>query len=88
MSHTQVWTCAFEPRICLSSFPVCYSNELEELSVCQNGGVPLEHLISCVPGVTVAVSKSGVKKVLWLENKPSIPIGQSSYATLIHGLSS
>ena len=35
----------------------------------------MEHLISCVPGVNVAVSKSGVKKVLRAENKPTIPIG-------------
>ena len=37
--------------------------------------MPLEHLISCVPGVNVTVSKSGVKKVLWAENKPLQPIG-------------
>ena len=58
------------------SFPACYTSELEELTICQEGGVPLEHFISCVPGVNVAVSKSGVKKVLWNENKPAIPIGK------------
>jgi hypothetical protein len=34
------------------------------------GGVPLEHLISCVPGVQIVVSPTGVKKVHWAENKP------------------
>ena len=44
-----------------------------------DGGVPLEHLISCVPGVNVAVTKSGVKKVQWAENKPPSPIGKLIY---------
>ena len=59
------------------SFPACYSAEFSELKPCSDGGgVPLEHLIGCVPGVHVAVSKSGVKKVLWAENKPLQPIGK------------
>ena len=54
----------------LCSFPACYAAEFSELKTTTKGGVPLEHLVSCVPGVQVAVGKSGIKKVQWAENKP------------------
>lgn len=54
----------------ISSFPACFSVEVAPLSYIYEGGVPLEHLISCVPGVQILVSNTGVKKVHWAENKP------------------
>ena len=51
------------------SLPACYAAEFAELKTTTTGGVPLEHMVSCVPGVQVIVSKSGIKKVQWAENK-------------------
>ncbi|XP_023231451.1 meiosis regulator and mRNA stability factor 1-like [Centruroides sculpturatus] len=34
-------------------------------------GVPLEHLIACIPGVQITKSVLAIKKIQWLENKPS-----------------
>ena len=58
-------------------FPACYSAEVAPLVWVLEGGVPLEHLISCVPGIEIIVTKSGVKKVSWAENKPPTTIGRS-----------
>ncbi|XP_060076534.1 meiosis regulator and mRNA stability factor 1-like [Ylistrum balloti] len=57
----------------LMSFPMCYIAEFSSLpiSLQSQGGVPLEHLISCVPGIQIQVSASGVKKVQWAENQTS-----------------
>ena len=60
----------------LVSFIACYSAEIAKLETVSSGGVPLEHLISCVPGVKVAVCKTGIKKVQWAENKPPTSIGK------------
>ncbi|ELT96318.1 hypothetical protein CAPTEDRAFT_189892 [Capitella teleta] len=57
----------------LMSFPACYASEFGSLNPCTQNGVPLEHLISCVPGVKVALVPSGIKKVQWAENKNSSP---------------
>ncbi|XP_053388921.1 meiosis regulator and mRNA stability factor 1-like [Mercenaria mercenaria] len=54
----------------LMSFSACFSVEVAPLVYVYEGGVPLEHLISCVPGVQIVVSPTGVKKVHWAENKP------------------
>ena len=63
--------------VCFSS-PACYAAEFSELKTTEKGGVPLEHMISCVPGVQVVVSKSGIKKVQWAENKvPSSVPGEN-----------
>ncbi|XP_069125542.1 meiosis regulator and mRNA stability factor 1-like [Argopecten irradians] len=58
----------------LMSFPMCYIAEFSSLpiSLQSQGGVPLEHLISCVPGIQIQVSASGVKKVQWAENQTSM----------------
>lgn len=37
------------------------------------GSVPLEHFITCVPGVNVATAQNGVKVVRWIHNKPPAP---------------
>ena len=42
------------------------------------GGVPLEHVISCVPGVRIVLSNTGVKKICWAENKPPGSPGKTS----------
>ncbi len=71
----------------LASFLDCYSAEIAPLEpvgvapaggggVGGAGGAPLEHLITCVPGVKVAVCRSGVKKVQWAENKTPAALGK------------
>ncbi|XP_064638971.1 meiosis regulator and mRNA stability factor 1-like isoform X2 [Lineus longissimus] len=53
----------------LMSFPACYAAEFGPIYQVSDGGVPLEHLLTCIPGIQVDVSKSGVKKIHWTENK-------------------
>ncbi|XP_005112252.1 meiosis regulator and mRNA stability factor 1 [Aplysia californica] len=53
----------------LMSFPACYSAEFQPLLVAKEGGIPLEHVISCVPGVEITVSKAGVKVIQFQENR-------------------
>lgn len=57
------------------SFPDCYAAEFGELEEVQEnqGGAPLEHLITCVPGVNIATAQNGVKVVKWIHNKPPPP---------------
>ncbi|XP_073755564.1 meiosis regulator and mRNA stability factor 1 isoform X8 [Callorhinus ursinus] len=64
-----------EGTVPLLSFPDCYAAEFGELEVVQEtqGGVPLEHLITCVPGVNIATAQNGVKVVKWIHNKPPPP---------------
>nr|XP_025858944.1 meiosis regulator and mRNA stability factor 1 isoform X2 [Vulpes vulpes] len=64
-----------EGTVPLLSFPDCYAAEFGGLEVVQEnqGGVPLEHLITCVPGVNIATAQNGVKVVKWIHNKPPPP---------------
>ncbi|XP_047569170.1 meiosis regulator and mRNA stability factor 1 isoform X11 [Lutra lutra] len=64
-----------EGTVPLLSFPDCYAAEFGELEVVQENqaGVPLEHLVTCVPGVNVATAQSGLKVVRWIHNKPPPP---------------
>ncbi|XP_070088359.1 meiosis regulator and mRNA stability factor 1 isoform X17 [Equus caballus] len=64
-----------EGTVPLLSFPDCHAAEFGELEVVQEnqGGVPLEHLITCVPGVHIATAQNGVKVVKWIHNKPPPP---------------
>ncbi|XP_047693880.1 meiosis regulator and mRNA stability factor 1 isoform X3 [Prionailurus viverrinus] len=64
-----------EGTVPLLSFPDCYAAEFGELEIVQEnqGGVPLEHLITCVPGVNIATAQNGVKVVKWIHNKPPPP---------------
>lgn len=57
------------------SFPDCYAAEFGELEVLpeNRGAVPLEHLITCVPGVNIATAQNGIKVVKWIHNKPPPP---------------
>ncbi|KAL3876190.1 hypothetical protein ACJMK2_034060, partial [Sinanodonta woodiana] len=69
----------------LMSFPACYRAEVCPLFECESG-VPLEHLISCVPGIQIEVSSTGVKKVRWAENKlpTTIEFGRSCATPLLN----
>lgn len=52
----------------LMSFPACYAAEFKPIEPCHDG-IPLEHVISCVPGVEISVSKIGVKVIQFQENR-------------------
>ncbi|KAJ6657542.1 hypothetical protein lerEdw1_002255 [Lerista edwardsae] len=64
-----------EGTVPLLSFPDCYASEFSCLSLVQEGqgGVPLEHLITCVPGVNIATAQNGIKVIKWIHNKPPPP---------------
>ncbi|XP_077172134.1 meiosis regulator and mRNA stability factor 1 isoform X2 [Paroedura picta] len=64
-----------EGTVPLLSFPDCYASEFRNLEMVQEGqgGVPLEHLITCVPGVNIATTQNGIKVVKWIHNKPPPP---------------
>ncbi|XP_077880437.1 meiosis regulator and mRNA stability factor 1 isoform X6 [Ictidomys tridecemlineatus] len=64
-----------EGTVPLLSFPDCYAAEFGDLEVVQEneGGVPLEHFITCIPGVNIATAQNGVKVVKWIHNKPPPP---------------
>lgn len=57
------------------SFPDCYAAEFGDLEITQDRdkGVPLEHFITCIPGVNIATAQNGVKVVKWIHNKPPPP---------------
>nr|XP_022317028.1 meiosis regulator and mRNA stability factor 1-like [Crassostrea virginica] len=77
--HTLMLT--HEGNMPLMSFPACYGSEFSPIPDAMEGGVPLEHLISCVPGIQIQVSSSGVKKIQWAENKPPSQIEQNRTCT-------
>lgn len=66
-----------EGTVPLLSFPECYAAEFSALSVAEEGGlegsVPLEHLITCIPGVTIVTAQNGFKIIKWIHNKPPPP---------------
>ncbi|KAG8432951.1 hypothetical protein GDO86_017279 [Hymenochirus boettgeri] len=64
-----------EGMVPLLSFPDCYAAEFGALEEVQEGqgGVPLEHLITCIPGVNIATAQNGIKVVKWIHNKPPPP---------------
>ncbi|XP_053327792.1 meiosis regulator and mRNA stability factor 1 [Spea bombifrons] len=64
-----------EGTIPLLSFPDCYAAEFGALVEVQEqqDGVPLEHLITCIPGVNIASAQNGIKVVKWIHNKPPPP---------------
>ncbi|XP_070579457.1 meiosis regulator and mRNA stability factor 1-like [Ptychodera flava] len=63
-------------RLPLISFPICYAAEFRPLEVDENSGVPVEHLLTCIQGVRVAVSKDSFKTVCWTQNtlRPPTPV--------------
>uniref|UniRef100_A0A8C6LG29 Meiosis regulator and mRNA stability factor 1 n=1 Tax=Nothobranchius furzeri TaxID=105023 RepID=A0A8C6LG29_NOTFU len=57
----------------LLSFVDCYAEKFSPLqfgSETLEGGVPLEHLITCVPSVTLVTAQNGFKVIKWTHNKP------------------
>ncbi|XP_061456399.1 meiosis regulator and mRNA stability factor 1 isoform X2 [Rhineura floridana] len=67
-----------EGTVPLLSFADCYASEFSHLQMVQEGqgGVPLEHLITCVPGVNIATAQNGIKVVKWIHNKPPPPTAE------------
>lgn len=59
------------------SFPCCYGAAFAKLSPTMDGGVPVEHLITCIPNVQMKVDKLGMKRVVWVESRPSSPAESS-----------
>uniref|UniRef100_A0A1A7YJT0 Meiosis regulator and mRNA stability factor 1 n=1 Tax=Iconisemion striatum TaxID=60296 RepID=A0A1A7YJT0_9TELE len=62
-----------EGTLPLLSFVDCYAEKFSPLqfgSETLEGGVPLEHLITCVPCVTVVTAQNGFKVIKWSHNKP------------------
>ncbi|XP_008407266.1 meiosis arrest female protein 1 isoform X3 [Poecilia reticulata] len=62
----------------LLSFPDCYAAAFSPLQVGNESledGVPLEHLITCVPSIAVVTAQNGFKVIKWVNNKPP---GQNS----------
>ncbi|XP_030637945.1 meiosis regulator and mRNA stability factor 1 [Chanos chanos] len=66
-----------EGTVPLLSFPECYAAEFSPLSVAEEGklegSVPLEHLITCIPGITIVTAQNGFKVIKWIHNKPPPP---------------
>ncbi|KAG9477066.1 hypothetical protein GDO78_002453 [Eleutherodactylus coqui] len=64
-----------EGTVPLLSFLDCYVAEFSAMHIVEEGqgGVPLEHLITCVPGVNIATAQNGIKVVKWIHNKPPLP---------------
>lgn len=58
------------------SFPDCYAAKFNPLQLGNEsleGGVSLEHLITCVPSITVVTAQNGFKVIKWINNKPPAP---------------
>uniref|UniRef100_A0A8C7NMH2 Meiosis regulator and mRNA stability factor 1 n=1 Tax=Oncorhynchus mykiss TaxID=8022 RepID=A0A8C7NMH2_ONCMY len=63
-----------EGTLPLLSFLECYASELGPLVVSEEGeeegSVPLEHLITCIPGINIVTAQNGFKVIKWIHNKP------------------
>ncbi|XP_029006234.1 meiosis regulator and mRNA stability factor 1 isoform X5 [Betta splendens] len=65
-----------EGTLPLLSFPDCYAAKFRPLQLGNEtleGGVPLEHLITCVPSITIVTAQNGFKIIKWIHNKPPAP---------------
>nr|XP_040041698.1 meiosis regulator and mRNA stability factor 1 isoform X2 [Gasterosteus aculeatus aculeatus] len=65
-----------EGTLPLLSFPDCYAAKFGLLQLGNEtleGGVPLEHLITCVPSITIVTAQNGFKVIKWIHNKPPAP---------------
>ena len=57
----------------LNSLMVCYTSEFMENFDLEGNTVPLEHLISCIPGIQISTNYDvGFKKVSWTQSKGEI----------------
>uniref|UniRef100_A0A4W5M034 Meiosis regulator and mRNA stability factor 1 n=1 Tax=Hucho hucho TaxID=62062 RepID=A0A4W5M034_9TELE len=65
-----------EGTLPLLSFSECYASELGPLAVSEEGeeegSVPLEHLITCIPGINIVTAQNGFKVIKWIHNKPPV----------------
>ncbi|KAK5866453.1 hypothetical protein PBY51_020644 [Eleginops maclovinus] len=62
-----------EGTLPLLSFPDCYASKFRPLQLGNetlHDGVPLEHLITCVPSITIVTAQNGFKVIKWIHNKP------------------
>ncbi|KAL7404735.1 hypothetical protein ABVT39_018637 [Epinephelus coioides] len=69
-----------EGTLPLLSFPDCYAAKFSPLQLSNEtleGGVPLEHLITCVPSITIVTAQNGFKVIKWIHNKPPAPNSES-----------
>ncbi|XP_077574271.1 meiosis regulator and mRNA stability factor 1 isoform X5 [Stigmatopora nigra] len=65
-----------EGTLPLLSFPDCYEEKFTRLELGNENlefGVPLEHLITCIPSVTIVTAQNGFKVIKWIHNKPPVP---------------
>ncbi|XP_020797596.2 meiosis regulator and mRNA stability factor 1 isoform X2 [Boleophthalmus pectinirostris] len=65
-----------EGTLPLLSFPDCYAAKFGHLQLGNEtleGGVSLEHLITCVPSITIVTAQNGFKIIKWIHNKPPVP---------------
>ncbi|XP_037830655.1 meiosis regulator and mRNA stability factor 1 isoform X2 [Kryptolebias marmoratus] len=62
-----------EGTLPLLSFPDCYAAKFSPLQVGSEtleGAVSLEHLITCLPSISIVTAQNGFKVIKWLHNKP------------------
>ncbi|KAA8594576.1 hypothetical protein FQN60_011711, partial [Etheostoma spectabile] len=58
------------------NFPDCYASKFRPLQLGNEtleGGIPLEHLITCVPSITIVTAQNGFKVIKWIHNKQPAP---------------
>ncbi|XP_047670113.1 meiosis regulator and mRNA stability factor 1-like isoform X1 [Tachysurus fulvidraco] len=76
-AHVHSLLQSHEGTIPLLSFLECYASEFSPLTVAEEGklegSVPLEHLITCIPGITIVTAQNGFKVIKWIHNKPPPP---------------
>uniref|UniRef100_A0A8B9J539 Meiosis regulator and mRNA stability factor 1 n=1 Tax=Astyanax mexicanus TaxID=7994 RepID=A0A8B9J539_ASTMX len=73
-AHVHCLLQSHEGTVPLLSFLECYAAEFSPLTVGEEGtlegSVPLEHLITCIPGITIVTAQNGFKIIKWIHNKP------------------
>ncbi|XP_075894127.1 meiosis regulator and mRNA stability factor 1 isoform X2 [Nelusetta ayraudi] len=65
-----------EGSLPLLSFPDCYAASFSPMQLGNEtleGGIPLEHLITCVPSITVITAQNGYKVIKLIHSKPQAP---------------
>ncbi|XP_077426140.1 meiosis regulator and mRNA stability factor 1 isoform X3 [Vanacampus margaritifer] len=65
-----------EGTLPLLSFTDCYEAKFSRLQLVNETlecSVPLEHLITCVPSITIVTAQNGYKVIKWIHNKPPAP---------------
>ncbi|KAM9818666.1 meiosis regulator and mRNA stability factor 1 isoform 5-T6 [Syngnathus typhle] len=65
-----------EGTLPLLSFTDCYEAKFSRLELGSETlecGVPLEHLIACVPSIAMVTAQNGYKVIKWIQNKPPAP---------------